>query len=56
VDASKLRSLTFSHAPQWHKRLCARLTVAYAQYIETDPLFSGFQPIQIGKSRVYNDG
>lgn len=54
VDASKIKNVAFTQTPQWHRRLCAQLTIAYAQYIEADSVFSGFQPIQIGKSRIYD--
>jgi hypothetical protein len=56
VDAAKTRNLTSPPPPQWHKRLCIRLTNAYAHYIETNSLFSGFQVIQASKPRAFNEG
>lgn len=56
VDANKTRNFPGPPPPQWHKRLCAQLTSAYAEYVGMNPLFNGFQSVYISKSRLFNDG
>jgi len=46
----------FLSPPQWHKRLCARLTAAYTNHVQKNPVFTGFQLVQVGKTRAFNDG
>lgn len=56
LDGVKTRNSPSASPPRWHKRLCARLATAYAHCIQTNPLFSGFQPIHFSKPRSFNDG
>lgn len=55
VDAAKTRNVSSPLPPQWHKRLCARLTNAYAHYVEKNILFSGFQVVPASKPRAFNE-
>lgn len=56
MDANKTRNVPSPPPPQWHKRLCTQLTNAYANYIETNSLFSGFQSVHVNRSRSSYDG
>lgn len=56
VDAAKTINLPPLPIPRWHKRLCVHLTNAFTHYIEMNCAFSGFQLIQVGKPRAFNDG
>lgn len=56
MDAVKTRAYHSIPPPQWHKQLCAQLTSDFADYIQTNPLFTGFQLVQINKQRAFNDG
>ncbi|XP_050434218.1 uncharacterized protein LOC126841666 isoform X2 [Adelges cooleyi] len=49
LDAYKTR--TTEPPPLWHRKLCARFSQAYAEYIETHPAVTGFQLVQIGKQQ-----
>ncbi|VVC31045.1 Hypothetical protein CINCED_3A015141 [Cinara cedri] len=51
MDSKKIKHFPSLPPPHWHKRLCAQLTTAYAQFIETSPVFNGFQLVHIGKQR-----
>lgn len=55
MDANKTRNIACPPPPQWHKRLCIQLTNAYANYIETNSLFSGFQSVNVNRSRSSSD-